>query len=229
MPSPTALIREAHVLPGPYLVLAAQPLAKPLDPLRASSPSHRSLEIPSLSHVAPSGVPEPALPGFCGTASLSATPPAQAGPRGFSVGACTPPTGLPVLLLSPSCTHATANTPAEPAGACVACFPTAASLPRINGGSASALPVSRPARRSLALRPACSLSRPRRPFVIEVLQSSSLPPCTAPTASGWSDSCRAGFAPAETQRLSTAHVKLGLAAVDMLGHRLVHVKRMDLK
>ena len=92
---------------------------------------------------------------------------------------------------------------------CVARFPTAASLPRFNGGSASALPVSRPARRSLSLPPACSLSRPWRPFVIEVLQSSSLPPRTAPTASGWSDSCRAGFAPAGTQRLSTAHIESG--------------------
>ena len=90
-----------------------------------------SLEIPSLSHVAPSGVserfpellgfhqspcpcllvaplsnggpfPPPALPGISGTLSLSATPLAQAGPRGFPVGAYTPPTGLPVLLLSPS-------------------------------------------------------------------------------------------------------------------------------
>ena len=111
-----------------------------------------------------------------------------------------------MLLLSLSCTHAAVNTPAEPIGARVARFPIAASLPRNNGGSASALPVSRPARRSLALRPACSLNRPRRPFFIGVLQRNSLPPCTAPTASGWSDSCRAGFSPAEIQRLSTAHV-----------------------
>ena len=33
----------------------------------------------------------------------------------------------------------------------------------------------------------------------------SLPPSTAPTATGWSDSCRAGFAPAEEWRLCTAH------------------------
>ena len=110
-----------------------------------------------------------------------------------------------MLLLSLSCTHAAVNTPAEPIGARVARFPIAASLPRNNGGSASALPVSRPARRSLALRPACSLNRPRRPFFIGVLQPNSLPPCTAPTASGWSDSCRAGFSPAEIQRLPTAH------------------------
>ena len=42
--------------------------------------------------------------------------------------------------------------------------PVAGSLPREFGGAASALTVSRPARRSLALRPAHSLSRPRRPY-----------------------------------------------------------------
>ena len=33
----------------------------------------------------------------------------------------------------------------------------------------------------------------------------SLPPSPAPIATGWSDSCRAGFAPARRRRLSTAH------------------------
>ena len=49
-------------------------------------------------------------------------------------------------------------------------------LPHFSGGSAPASPVSRPARRSLAFRPACSLSRPRRPFATRVLQPMSLPP-----------------------------------------------------
>ena len=49
----------------------------------------------------------------------------------------------------------------------------------------------------------------------------SLPPSSAPTATGWSDSCRAGFAPAEEWRLRTAH-QLGdvpelLVAVRMRG------------
>ena len=105
----------------------------------------------------------------------------------------------------PSSMHDAANTPAETVGACVARFPTVGSLPRMIGGSASALLVSRPARRSLALRPTCSLSRPRRPFFIGVLQPTSLPPSSAPTATGWSDTCRAGFAPAEEWRLRTAH------------------------
>ena len=51
----------------------------------------------------------------------------------------------------PSSTRAAAITPAEPVGARVARFPTAGSLPRYSGGSASALPVSRPARRSTSL------------------------------------------------------------------------------
>ena len=43
---------------------------------------------------------------------------------------------------------------------------------------------------------------------IGVLQTMSLPPPSAPTATGWSDSCRAGFAPAEERRLCTAHTIL---------------------
>ena len=37
---------------------------------------------------------------------------------------------------------------------------------------------------------------PRAARCTGVLQSKSLPPSTAPIATGWSDSCRAGFAPA---------------------------------
>ena len=46
--------------------------------------------------------------------------------------------GLPVLRPFPSSMRAAANTPAEPVGACVARFPTGSSLPRYQGGSASA-------------------------------------------------------------------------------------------
>ena len=72
-------------------------------------------------------------------------------------------TGLPVLRSFSCSMRAAANTPAEPVGACVARFPTGGSLPRFRGGSASALSVSGPARRSLTLRPAWSLSHPWRP------------------------------------------------------------------
>ena len=46
---------------------------------------------------------------------------------------------------------------------------------------------------------------PKAARYIEVLQTMSLPPSSAPIATGWSDPCRAGFAPAEGWRLSTAH------------------------
>ena len=46
---------------------------------------------------------------------------------------------------------------------------------------------------------------------VEVLQTTSLPSSPAPTATGWSDSCRAGFAPAVEWRLSTAHEKTALS------------------
>ena len=55
--------------------------------------------------------------------------------------------------------------------------------------------TARPGGDSRALRP------PSRRFPVR----GGTPPCTAPTASGCSDSCRAGFAPAGTQRLSTPH------------------------
>jgi len=64
--------------------------------------------------------------------------------------------GLPVLHRSSSCMHAVANTPAEPQGARFALFPSGCGLPRCCGGSASASDLSRPARRSPALRPAHS-------------------------------------------------------------------------
>jgi len=64
--------------------------------------------------------------------------------------------GLPVLRRSPLYMHAVAITPAEPLGAFIARFPSGGGLPRIADGSASALPFSRPAQRSLLVRPACS-------------------------------------------------------------------------
>ena len=87
----------------------------------------------------------------------------------------------------------------------VARFPAGGSLPRYSGGSASAMPVSRPARRSLRVAAHMVAKPPKAARSIEVLQPKSLPPPAAPIATGWSDSCRAGFAPAEGQRLSTAH------------------------
>ena len=68
----------------------------------------------------------------------------------------------------------------------------------------------------MTLRPSWSLNRPGRPFVIGVLQPMSLPPSSAPTATGWNDSCRAGFAPAEEWRLVTAHCMIRAKAATLL-------------
>ena len=57
--------------------------------------------------------PRRALPRVLSTTGPSATLPAQPAPRGIPVAACTTPTGLPVLLRSPSSMHADATTPAE--------------------------------------------------------------------------------------------------------------------
>ena len=46
---------------------------------------------------------------------------------------------------------------------------------------------------------------PEAALAIGVLQTMSLPPSSAPTVTGWSDSCRAGFAPTEDWRLFAAH------------------------
>ena len=110
--------------------------------------------------------------------------------------------GLPVLRSLSSSMRAAANTPAEPVGACVAHFPTGSSLPRYQGGSASA---SYPFEACAAFT--CITARmvakpPLAARYVGVLQTMSLPPSSAPTATGWSDSCRAGFAPAEEWRLA---------------------------
>ena len=113
--------------------------------------------------------------------------------------------GLPVLPPSLSSMRAAVITPAEPTGARVARSSAGGSLPRYSGGSASAMPVSRPARRSLALRPTWSLSRPGRPVAPEcfsrsryLLQPLRLLPAGATAAGRVSK-------PAEGERLSTAH------------------------
>ena len=149
--------------------------------------------------------PPPALPGIPGTTSPSATLPARPAPRGGPVGVCSPPTGLPVLLPSPSSMRAAATTPAEPAGARVARFPAGGSLPRDTVGSASALPVSRPAQRSLALRPAWSPGRPRQPVPSECFRPCRYLHRPLRLLPAGATVSRAGFAPARGWCLSTAH------------------------
>ena len=103
--------------------------------------------------------PRPALPGVFSRTDLSATLPARPAPHGVPVGACTPPIGLPVLLRLPSSMHAGTPTPAETVR-CIYRFSSRSviGLPLISGGSAPALPVSRPARCSHHI-PACMVAK----------------------------------------------------------------------
>ena len=120
----------------------------PLSTAPSSFLRHSQTKAPSLRRSYPASPLLRAYPPPC---------PARPVPRGRPVGACTPPPGLPVLPLLPSCAHAAVSTPAEPAGARVTRFPTAGSLPRTFGGSASASAFSRPAQRSLLVA-ACALA-----------------------------------------------------------------------
>src|SRR5689334_25060512 len=61
-------------------------------------------------------------------------------------------------------------------------------------GSALALAVSRPARRSLLFQPARSLA-PVRGLLHQRLRPGPLPARAAPVTSGWSNSCRVGYLP----------------------------------
>ena len=108
--------------------------------------------------------PPPALPGFTGTTTLSATPRGRfrasrhdrwpAPPR-------QPPRGASRVAHDPS-THMPSPLPRRNRWVRMSLsFPNGGGLPRISGGSASALPFSRPARRSLRVT-ACALAESLR-------------------------------------------------------------------
>ncbi len=112
--------------------------------------------------------PPPALPGFSGTTDPSATLTARPAPRGVPVDVCRiSPRASRVAAFFPF--HACQRHYPDGSGSVPASLssPSANGLPLKTGGSASVLSVSRPARRSLAFRPACSLSRPWRPLTPE--------------------------------------------------------------
>ena len=109
--------------------------------------------------------PPPALPGFSGTTDPSATLTARPAPRGVPVDVC------PISIRASRVAafflfHACQRHYPDGSGSVPASLssPSANGLPLKTGGSASVLSVSRPARRSLAFRPTCSLSRPWRPL-----------------------------------------------------------------
>jgi len=148
---------------------------------------------------------------------LQACPPPQTTrpvPRGRPVGSRDHPSlGLPVLPVVSSFTHAVAITPVGPRGVCHSVLPPTWSggtpphddgLPRYSGGSAPTLPVSRPAQRLLALRPARSLTPQGSLFLkcFSPIRYLLEPPQVLPAGA---TSCRVGFAPTGNNTPFTAH------------------------
>ena len=110
--------------------------------------------------------------------------------------------GFPVLRLFSSFVHAITNTPVEPQVALH-------SLRLWRRPSPSFCRVGFhielfEACSAFTHVTACTFAKSLRTFYIEGF-SRFVASTTAPIATGWSESCRAGFAPAEKQRLCTAH------------------------
>jgi hypothetical protein len=82
--------------------------------------------------------------------------------------------GTSRVASGPLCLHAVATTPAGPTEPVRSYHSVVISLPRASGRSAPASTFSRPAQRSLTLRPACSLSRHSDLFTPEA-SAASLP------------------------------------------------------
>ena len=146
--------------------------------------------------------PPPALPGFPGTTGLSATPPRPASPSRAAGWSHARPRDGASRVASASLFHACCrHYPDGIAGALFARFTSNDSLPRNKAGSASVLQFSRPAQRSLTLRPACSPSRLATLYIEGF--SHFVTSIAAPIATGWSESSRVGFAP--TGKAPTLH------------------------
>jgi len=120
--------------------------------------------------------------------------------------------GLPVLQRSSSCMHAIANTPAESLGALFARFPKNDSLPRILGRVGFRITLFE-ACSAFTHVTACILAKPPKVALYTRGFSRFVTSATAPIATGWSESCRVGFAPTERPCLCTAHVESRCGAV----------------
>jgi hypothetical protein len=114
------------------------------------------------------------------------------------------PLGLPVLPVDSSSTHAIATTPARPVESCRSFHSTSGGLPCRSGRSALALPVSRSARRSLTLWPACLLT-PQGSLFLECFSSTRYLREPLQVLPVGATSYRAGFAPARINKPFTAH------------------------
>ena len=149
--------------------------------------------------------PPRALPRFHSTTNLSDSPSGPACPSRASGWVAPTARGLPCCVRSP-CADMPSPLPRWDRGRdrlAPLLVSHGCGLPRWLAGSAPTLAFSRPAQRSLTLRPACSRDR------LAVLSIEGfgdfVTSTAAPIATGWSESCRVGIAPTEDRRLFTAH------------------------
>ncbi len=150
----------------------------------------------------------PSLPRrYPASSVLQASPSPQTArpvPRGLSVDPTTITAGASRVASGLLCLHAVAITPAGAMKPIRSCFFIVGGLPRVKGGSAPAITFSRPAQRSLTLRPARSRNRQRDPFHRRLQRLRYLYRCFDCYRVERTSS-RAGLAPAGVQRLFTAH------------------------
>ena len=121
--------------------------------------------------------------------------------------------GLPVLQRSSPCMHAIAHTPAEPLSAHFARFPKNDSLPRITGRVGFRITLFEACSAFIHVT-ACILAKSPSVTLYTEGFSRFVTSTTAPIATGWSESYRAGFAPTERPCLCTAHEKVGLTPAE---------------
>ena len=147
----------------------------------------------------------PSLPRSYPASSVLCTSPtpqtAQPDPHELLVDPTAITAGASRVAPGPLCIHAIANTPAGPMRSIRSCSLIDIGLPTFLGGSAPALPVSRPARRLLTLRPACSPSRLRDPLHRRLQRLHCFHRCSDCYRAERSSS-RVGLAPTVDQRLS---------------------------
>ena len=150
--------------------------------------------------------PPPALPGFIGTTTLSATPEGRfraSRHHRWPAPPASHPKGLPVLHTTPL-SHMPSPLPRRNRWVHTSfASPNGGGLPRNSGGSASALPFSRPAQRSLHVT-ACALAKSLRTLYTRSFDR-FVTSTAVPIATDWNDFCRVGFAPTKVVHLCTAH------------------------
>ena len=150
--------------------------------------------------------PPPALPGFTGTTTLSATPGGRfraSRHHRWPAPPASHPKGLPVLHTTPL-SHMPLPLPRRNRWVPMSfASPRAAAFPEIQAGRLPHCPF----RGLLSVH--CTLRPVRLPKSLRTLYTRSfdrfVTSTAVPIATGWNDICRVGFAPTEVVHLCTAH------------------------